>query len=45
MAVKLLKAGPAWVIMEYYKCVIVQSITLEEDEMKEIAKRMKEAGF
>ena len=48
MAVKLLKAGPAWVIREYQEDqeqFIVRAIILEEDDMKELAKRMKEEGF
>jgi hypothetical protein len=42
MTVKIFKEGFAWVIREYYKNIIVQSIILTEDEMQELTNKIKE---
>ncbi len=41
MTIEIFKVGFAWVIRECYKNIIVQSIILTEDEMKELATDIK----
>ena len=45
MVIKVVKVGNGWLIEEYQDGMFVRYVILNDDEMKELAKRMKEAGF